>query len=64
MRLADVLLSHYGKIPQVPVSYPILLRRALLITQLPKVSLCQMNHNASVLFRISALDERDGKLAA
>ena len=49
MRLADVLLSHYGKVLQVPVSYPILLRRALLITQLPKVLLCQMNHNARAL---------------
>jgi hypothetical protein len=41
MRLADVILSHYGKIPEVPVSYAILLWRALLITPPPKILFLQ-----------------------
>jgi len=43
MRLAGVIQSHYGKTPYVPVSYKILLRRALLITPLTKILFGKIN---------------------
>ena len=55
--------AHYGKIPYVPVSQAILLRRVLLSTPLPKVLFWKMNHNRALL-RISVLDEGGDRLAA